>query len=98
MVGHYLKNDNAVYGLFGIVLGLLAWVYLIVELTVYSAELNVVLLRRLWPRAIVQPPLTEADRRSMAAQAEQNQRRPEQRVEVSFEGRPTPSVSCGSKA
>lgn len=86
VVGRYLKNDSAVYGLFGIVLGLLAWVYLIVELTVYSAELNVVLFRRLWPRAMVQPPLTEADRRSMAAQAEQNQRRPEQRVQVSFDG------------
>jgi YihY family inner membrane protein len=85
VVGHYLKNDSAVYGLFGIVLGLLAWVYLIVELTVYSAELNVVLFRKLWPRGMVQPPLTEADRRSMAAQAEQNQRRPEQRVHVSFE-------------
>ncbi len=86
VVGHYLRNDSAVYGLFGIVLGLLAWLYLIVELTVYAAELNVVLARRLWPRAIVQPPLTEADRRSMAAQAEQNQRRPEQHVEVSFDG------------
>jgi hypothetical protein len=53
---------------------------------VYSAELNVVLFRKLWPRGMVQPPLTEADRRSMAAQAEQNQRRPEQRVHVSFEG------------
>jgi YihY family inner membrane protein len=90
IVGHYLKNDSAVYGLFGIVLGLLAWVYLIVELTVYSAELNVVLARHLWPRAIVQPPLTEADRRSLAAQAEQNQRRPEQRVEVSFEDEAAP--------
>lgn len=85
VVGRYLKNDNAVYGLFGIVLGLLAWVYLIVELTVYSAELNVVLFRHLWPRGLVQPPLTEADRRSMAAQAEENRRRPEQKVVVSFE-------------
>ena len=85
VVGHYLKDDSAVYGLFGIVLGLLAWIYLIAELTVYAAELNVVLARRLWPRAMVQPPLTEADERSLAAQAEQNQRRPEQRVEVSFD-------------
>ena len=30
--------------------------------TVYAAEVNVVLARRLWPRALVQPPLTEADR------------------------------------
>jgi hypothetical protein len=35
---------------------------------------------------MVQPPLTEADRRSMAAQAEQNQRRPEQQIHVSFDG------------
>lgn len=85
VVGHYLKNDSAVYGLFGLVLGLFAWIYLIAELTVYAAELNVVLARRLWPRGMVQPPLTDADRRSMAAQALQNQRRPEQRVDVSFE-------------
>ncbi|HTW07931.1 MAG TPA: YihY/virulence factor BrkB family protein [Acidimicrobiales bacterium] len=89
VVGHYLKNDSAVYGLFGIVLGLLAWVYLIVELTVYAAELNVVLARRLWPRSMVPPPLTDADRKSLAAQAEQNQRRPEQRVEVVFLDQPS---------
>ena len=88
MVGHYLKNDSSVYGLFGIVLGLFAWVYLLTELTVYAAELNVVLARHLWPRSIVQPPLTDADRRSLAAQALQNVRRPEQRVEVSFDGEP----------
>lgn len=85
IVGHYLKNDSAVYGLFAIVLGLFAWIYLITELTVYAAELNVVLARRLWPRALVQPPLTDADRRSLSAQAVQNRRRPEQRVDVSFE-------------
>jgi hypothetical protein len=41
----------------------------------------------MWPRAIVQPPLTEADRHSMALQALQNQRRPEQMVEVTFTDR-----------
>ena len=46
--------------MFATVLGLLAWVYLATEITVYSAEVNVVLERRLWPRSIVQPPLTEA--------------------------------------
>ena len=67
--------------------GLLAWIYLAVQVTVYSAEINVVLARRLWPRSIVQPPLTEADRASMALQALQNQRRPEQHVEVTFDDR-----------
>ena len=88
VVGHYLRNDSAIYGLFAIVLGLFAWLYLAAELTVYAAEVNVVLARRLWPRAIVQPPLTEADRRVMAAQAHQNRRRPEQHVLVTFDGEP----------
>jgi YihY family inner membrane protein len=91
VVGRYLKNDNAVYGLFGIVLGLYAWVYLMTEVTVYAAELNVVLANHLWPRSMVQPPLTDADRRSLAAQAVQNRRRPEQRVEVSFDDEPKPA-------
>src|SRR6202167_812841 len=75
LVHHFLHSDS-VYGVFATVLGLLAWIYLAVEITVYSAEINVVLARHLWPRAIVQPPLTEADRASMALQALQNQRRP----------------------
>jgi YihY family inner membrane protein len=87
LVHHFLHSDS-VYGVFGTVLGLLAWIYLAVEITVYSAEINVVLARRLWPRSIVQPPLTEADRVSMALQALQNQRRPEQQIEVTFDDRP----------
>jgi uncharacterized BrkB/YihY/UPF0761 family membrane protein len=86
LVHHYLHSDT-VYGVFGTVLGLLAWIYVAVEITVYSAEINVVLARRLWPRAIVQPPLTEADRSSMAHQALQNQRRPEQHITVTFDDR-----------
>jgi YihY family inner membrane protein len=84
---HHFLHSNSVYGIFGIVLGLLAWIYLAVQVTVYAAEINVVLSRRLWPRSIVQPPLTEADRASMALQALQNQRRPEQHVEVTFHDR-----------
>ena len=84
---HHFLHSNSVYGVFATVLGLLAWIYLAVEITVYSAEINVVLARHLWPRAIVQPPLTEADRASMALQALQNQRRPEQSVKVVFDDR-----------
>jgi hypothetical protein len=86
LVHHFLHSDS-LYGVFGTVLGLLAWIYLAVQLTVYAAEINVVLARRLWPRSLVQPPLTEADRASMALQALQNQRRPEQHVEVTFDDR-----------
>jgi YihY family inner membrane protein len=87
LIHHFLHSDSA-YGVFGTVLGLLAWIFLAVKITVYSAEVNVVLARRLWPRSLVQPPLTEADRASMALQALQNQRRPEQHIEVSFHDRP----------
>ncbi len=83
LVHHYL-HSNSVYGVFATVLGLLAWIYLGVQGTVYAAEINVVLAHRLWPRAMVQPPLTEADRAAMALQALQNQRRPEQQVVVTY--------------
>jgi hypothetical protein len=88
LVHHYLHSDS-VYGVFATVLGLIAWIYLATEVTGYCAEINVVLARRLWPRAMVQPPLTEADRASMAVQALQNQRRPEQHIEVTFTDRET---------
>jgi YihY family inner membrane protein len=86
LVHHFLHSDS-VYGIFATVLGLVAWLYLAAEVTVYCAEINVVLARRLWPRSIVQPPLTEADRASMSLQALQNQRRPEQHVTVTFHDR-----------
>ena len=57
-------------------------IYRGVEITVYAAETNVALARRLWPRSIVQPPLTQADRAVLAAQALQNQRRDDQHVDV----------------
>lgn len=87
VVGH-LRDTNAVYGAFATVLVLLAWISLSAGITVYAAELNVVLARRLWPRSIVQPPLTEADRAVLAAQALQNQRRDDQRVHVSYDDLP----------
>ena len=36
--------------------------------------------RRLWPRSIVQPPLTDADKRAFDDIAHQGERRPEQSV------------------
>jgi len=94
LVHHFLRGDS-VYGVFATVLGLLAWIYLAVEITVYAAETNVVLARQLWPRSIVQPPLTEADRAVLAAQARQNQRRDDQHVDVSFDDQPPDTGASG---
>jgi uncharacterized BrkB/YihY/UPF0761 family membrane protein len=88
VVGHDVKGASETYGLFAIVLGLLAWIYLGARVTVYAAELNVVLARRLWPRGLIQPPLTHADQESLASQATQNRRRPEQSVHTEFDSAP----------
>jgi YihY family inner membrane protein len=83
LVHHFLHSDS-VYGEFATVLGLVAWLYLVARIVVYSAEVNVVLARRLWPRSILQPPLTEADKESLALRALESQQRAEQQVHVTF--------------
>jgi uncharacterized BrkB/YihY/UPF0761 family membrane protein len=85
LVQHQLRHAQALYGQFAFVLGLMAWLFLVAQLTVYAAEFNVVRTRRLWPRSIVQPPLTDADERVLGAIARQEERRPEQTVDVAFD-------------
>jgi YihY family inner membrane protein len=53
VVGHQLHRANELYGIFGVVLGLLAWLFLQAEVTLYAAEADVVLARRLWPRSLL---------------------------------------------
>jgi membrane protein len=84
-VTHQVANAEAVYGTFAIVIGLLGWLYLGAQITLYAAEINVVKKRRLWPRALMAPPLTEGDERSYAAKAKAEKRRPGQQVDVSFD-------------
>ena len=43
------------YGVFGLVLGLIAWIYLLALVIVLAAEVNVVAHSRLWPRALLTP-------------------------------------------
>jgi uncharacterized BrkB/YihY/UPF0761 family membrane protein len=88
VVGHDLKGASALYGVFGLVLGMIAWLFLAAEITLYAAELNAVLYHRLWPRALVQPPLTEADQRSLALQTMGNQRRADQEIFTRFREKP----------
>ena len=89
LVGHNLKHAQAVYGFFAVVLGLMSWLFLSAQVTLYGAEVNVVRARRLWPRSILQPPLTEADQRALIDLARQEERRPEQAINVEF----TPQAS-----
>ena len=71
-------------GFFAIVLGLMSWLFLSAQVILYGAEVNVVRARRLWPRSILQPPLTEADQRAHIDLAKQEERGPEQAINVEF--------------
>jgi YihY family inner membrane protein len=83
LVQHQLKHAQAVYGQFGFVLGLMAWLALVAQLTVYAAELNVVLARHLWPRSIAEPP-TPADDRVLRDLAHEEERREDEKIAVGF--------------
>lgn len=85
---HVLKRTSPLYGVFALVLGLLAWLSLGAQIVVLAAEVNVVKARRLWPRSFFSNPLLDADRRAMTSSAEVEERVEEETVEVSFEDSP----------
>jgi YihY family inner membrane protein len=82
IVSHQLRGASQTYGTFATVIGLMAWLYLAAQMTFYAAEINVVRRRRLWPRSVIQPPLTDADRRALTYYAKQEERRPDEEVDV----------------
>jgi YihY family inner membrane protein len=63
-VSRQISHASPLYGTFAIVLGLIAWLYLEAQLTLYAVEINVVFVYRLWPRSLAPPPYTEQDRRA----------------------------------
>ena len=87
LVEHSLRNTSKEYGTFALVLGLISFLYLAAQVTLYASELNVV---RLWPRGMVQPPLTAADKEVLSSIALEGKRRPEQYVSTGFQAGPTP--------
>lgn len=99
VVNHQLKHASAVYGTFGLVIGLLSWLYLLAQLSVYAIEIDVVRTRRLWPRGLGAP-LTPADRRALTGYARQQRRRAEEEVEIDFDapGRGGRAGTTGAQA
>ena len=86
-VARSLRGASQVYGFFAIVIGLLGWLYLGAQMTLLSAEINVVLKRRLWPRSLVQPPLTMKDKEALRLLATMEERLPEEEIVVRFKER-----------
>jgi YihY family inner membrane protein len=94
-ISHQLAHSNSLYGTFGIVLVLIAWLYLQAEATLYAAEANVVLVHRLWPRSLAPPPHTPEDVRALRLYAEVEERDKEVPVSVADPQDPEkPAVSA----
>jgi uncharacterized BrkB/YihY/UPF0761 family membrane protein len=85
LVTHQLKHTSETYGTFGTVIGIVAFLLLLAKLSLYAAELNPVLSRNLYPRAL---PLggepTKADLRVLSQLVHQEKRRDDQAIGVGF--------------
>ncbi|MDX1888969.1 YihY/virulence factor BrkB family protein [Mycolicibacterium sp. 050158] len=90
-VSHVVKSASATNGVFALVLGLLAFLYLIATALLLCATANVVAADRLHPRALLTPftddvELTGGDRRTYTGQAKAQRAKSFQRIEVAFDG------------
>jgi membrane protein len=83
-IGHVLKNTSGTYAQFGLVIALLIWLHLGAQMTLYAAEINTVLTRKLWPRSLFGPPDIPADQETLRAIAKVEERHDDERIEVEF--------------
>jgi YihY family inner membrane protein len=83
-VGHVFKHTSSTYGAFGFVIALLVWLRLGAQIVLYSAEINVVLTRKLWPRSLFGPPSTPADEQTLTELAKVEERHDEEEIDVDF--------------
>jgi membrane protein len=83
-IGHILKNNTGTYAQFGLVIALLLWLHLGAQITLYAAEINVVLNRKLWPRSLFSPAVP-ADERTLTALAKVEERAEHEKIDVRFE-------------
>jgi membrane protein len=88
-VGHVVKSASATNGVFALVLGMLAFLYITAILVVLCAEINVVRVDHLHPRALLTPftdnvDLTDADRDVYTGQATAQRSKGFENVDVTF--------------
>ncbi len=89
-VSHVVKNASATNGVFALVLGMIAFLYLTAVAVVLCVEVNVVRVDRLHPRSLLTPftdnvRLTPGDRRAYATQAGTQRMKGFENVEVTFD-------------
>jgi membrane protein len=84
-IGHVLRHASATYSLFALPIALLVWLHLGAQMTLYAAEINTVVTRKLWPRSLMGPPEAPADQETLTALAKVEERHEDEHVEVEFD-------------
>lgn len=83
-VNHVIRHAGKTYGTFATVIGLLSWLYLGAQITIYAAEINVVRARHLWPRSLFHDPPTAGDEKTLTDIAKVEERVQGERIDVTF--------------
>jgi YihY family inner membrane protein len=91
LVAHELRHAEDLYGVFGLVLGLIAWLHVQARVTLLLLEADCVRVRGLWPRTLDGPHLVPGDVRAFNAYAATQQRRAGIRIVVEYDYAPGPS-------
>lgn len=89
-VSHVIEDASQMNGVFAVVLGLVALLYVASVVAILGLETNVVLGKRLYPRALLTPftdavKLTEADRKVYREAAKAQRHKGFERIDVTFE-------------
>jgi uncharacterized BrkB/YihY/UPF0761 family membrane protein len=89
-VKRVLSQTSSMNQTFGVVLGLIGLIFLASVIAVLGIELNVVIARRLWPRALLTPftdsvELTPADRKAYTSYARAQRHKGFEEVTVTFD-------------
>ena len=102
-VDRVLVNTSSMTKTFGLVLGLIGFLWIGSVMAVFATEINVVLARQLWPRALLTPftdniELTDADRRAYALYAGMQRHKGFEKVSVEWEPSPKEREAVDERA
>jgi membrane protein len=84
-INHVIRHASPVGAEFALPIGLLVFLHLGAQLTLYAAEINVVLARGLYPRSLLGAPEQPADEATYRALAKVEERHESETVHVEFD-------------
>jgi membrane protein len=96
-INHVYRHASATNSNFALVIALLVWLHLGAQLTLYAAEINTVIARKLWPRSLLGPPESPADEATLRALAKVEERHEREQVDVHFHNGPGAGAGTPSR-